>query len=167
MTSDIQTRMGYRVRTPRRLSGWHVGNDVGLPLEGERGERWERFAPSDWGKKDLRLQASLRRMRRMCLVTDMYSNRQEQNSGRGGVGKKERVGDKQNTCAKGRSQVADKGSPTACKWNQDCCSTVVGLSFLRFTTASHSAGKVFHRGLSSVRKKKQFCLGEKTVPAES
>ena len=85
MTSDIQTRMGYRVRTPRRLSGWHVGNDVGLPLEREAKDG-RGFAPSDWGKKrgrgtrwigmkirrDLRLQASLRQMRRMCLVTDMY-----------------------------------------------------------------------------------------------
>ena len=40
-------------------------------------------------------------MRRMCLVTDMYLNRQEWNSGRGGVGKEERVGDGQNTHAKG------------------------------------------------------------------
>ena len=127
----------------------------------------EGSLPSDWGKKDLRLQASLPRMRRMCLVMDMYSNRQEQNSGRGGVGKEERVGDRQNTCAKGRSQIADKGSCTACKWNQDCCSNIVGLSFLSFTTALHSTGKVFRRGLSSICKKKQFCLGKKTVLAES
>ena len=89
------------------------------------------------------------------VFSDGYvSNSQERNTGRGGEGKKERVGDRQNTRAKGQSQVVDKGSRTACKWNQDCCSTVVGLSFLRFTTASHSAGKVFCRGSSSVCQKK-------------
>ena len=103
------------------------------------------------------------------VFSDGYvSNSQEWNTGRGGEGKKERVSDRQNTRAKGRSQVVDKGSRTVCKWNQDCCSTVVGLSFLRFTTASHSAGKVFRRGSSSVcQEKNSSALAKKTVPAKS
>ena len=45
-------------------------------------------------------------------------------------------------------------TPRVMERGKDCCSTVVGLSFLRFTTTSHSAGEIFHGGSSSVCKQR-------------